>query len=144
MAVLHYLTYLLLIVQFSINTLVFRFQRTTLGISRLLFGVGDAKVQSLLTPDWIGLLGWLNSALSIILIILILICFDWLLAIIFVFYLLIGAVIVDFITPLPSYKQCFNIIKNSLKNDIKNQIGEKDLLEQLLKQVIGIEYKYLN
>ena len=53
------------------NTFAFRFQRTTLNISRAIFNKGSSNVQMLLSPTWLGILGWLVHGLVILISILV-------------------------------------------------------------------------
>lgn len=137
---------ILLIAYFIINTFVYRFQRTTLSISRDIIGYGNLNMQALLTANWIGLLGWINTCLWIILCPLLFIKLGWLFAIIFLLYVFIGTSFIDTITPLPSYNQCFEIIKKSLNKDILKTSGEeeKTMLTNLLDEVIKIQFSTLS
>jgi len=138
----------LLLTYFIINTFAFRFQRTTLSISRSILNVGKAEFQALLTPVWIGLLGWISQALWIIISILLFLQFGWIQALVFLLYVFMGTAFFDSITPLPSYNQCFNIIEKNLKkgvNKSKNllqKIGLEEILEKI--QTIKKEYKIKN
>jgi len=66
-----------------------------------------------------GLLGWIDTGLWIILCPLLFIQFGWFFIIIFLLYVFIGTAFIDMITPLPSYNQCFKIIEKSLNKDIQ-------------------------
>lgn len=134
---------ILILVKIILTTFVFRFQRTTLSISRKVLGVGNANFQSILTPNWIGILGWADTGLSILLIGLIFIKFGWLWALLAIAFIIFGATIIDVISPIPSYKLCFNLIKRSLKNDITKEDENNEKLEQVLDLVINIEKEYL-
>jgi hypothetical protein len=134
----------LLIIYFISNIFVFRFQRTTLNISRAIIDYGDSNIQALLTPNWIGLLGWIDRGLWIILCPLLFIQFGWISVIIFLLYVFIGGAFIDVITPFPSYNQCFKIIEKSLNKDIQTTLDQdkKTALTNLSGEVIKIKEKY--
>jgi len=135
---------ILLFLYFLIVTFVYRFQRTTLSISRSILGIGNPNIQSLLTPPWIGLLGWISQALWIIVAILLFFYFGWGFSLIFLSYVFLGVAFVDFISPLPSYNQCFKIIEKSLKKDINTTLdpNQKEALVSLLNEVERIKERY--
>jgi len=139
-----YFVSFLLFIYFVIDTFVYRFQRTTLSISRSIIGVGNPNLQSWLTPDWVGLLGWISRALWIIITILLFFYFGWSFTLIFLSYVFLGGAFVDFITPFPSYNQCFKIIEKSLKKDIKTALNpdKKEALINLLSEVERIKERY--
>ena len=51
----------LLISYVVLGQYVFRFQRTTLGITRQIGGGMSSNLQIALTPGWVGALGWLSK-----------------------------------------------------------------------------------
>lgn len=134
----------LLIIYFINNTFVFRFQRTTLSISREMIGYGDPHMQALLTPNWMGLLGWIDMGLWIILCPLLFIRFGWISVIIFLLCVFIGTALIDSFTPFPSYNQCFKIIEKSLNKDIQTTSNQnkKTTLVNLLGEIAKIKEKH--
>jgi len=117
------------------HTFLYRFQRTTLGISRR---IRDRKLQATLTPNWITITYWINFILLIGLPVLIFIEFNWLWVLIFLIYSFIITPLIDiFLLPIPSYKSCFAIIKKGLQKDIRKSKDEARKLAflQLLKAV---------
>lgn len=139
-----YFVSILLFIYFVIDTFVYRFQRTTLSISRSIIGVGNSNLQSWLTPDWMGLLGWISRTLWIIITILLFFYFGWSFTLIFLLYVFLGGAFVDFITPLPSYSQCFKIIENHLKKEVQQTLDfdKKELFKQLLTEIMKIKKEY--
>lgn len=129
--------YTLLIIYFISNTFVFRYQKTTLSISRAVMNGGYYRVQTALTPSWIGLVGWCNKGLAVLVTILLFIKFGWPWCLAFLAYVFVGTSIVDTFTPLPSHKQCFALIEKKVKNSImaSNDKEEKELLEKLLLKI---------
>lgn len=111
--------FLLLGLYVVISVYTFRFQRTTLSISREILGHGDPGLQLVLTPNWMGVLGWIGTALLVINIVLFFIYFGWIWALGILGYGFIFGAFVDMVTPLPSYNHCFNIIEKELQNQIK-------------------------
>ena len=131
------IVFILLGIFFVNYIFIFRFQRVTLNISRILMGTVSDNVQMFLTPNWIGILGWLNKLLIIVLSIMILTVFNWMWLVIFIFFTFFGMGLFDFITIWLSYKQCFNIIRKSISSDITKSKNPNDIeyLKQLLKRV---------
>lgn len=65
---------IILIIHFFLWQFVFSFQRITLKTARKVsdsLGFGVQQYQMALTPQWIGTLGWINKALSLLLFFLI-------------------------------------------------------------------------
>jgi len=138
--------YFFLLLYIISDTFVFRFQRTTLSVSRVLLNQGNANLQMLLTPNWVGLLGRINRGLWIALTMSIFVEFGWLWSVVLLGYIFFGSAITDIITPVPSYAQCFTIIKKTLHDGIKEQ-GAKNheamaALQQLLDNVESIEREH--
>jgi len=133
---------ILLFAYFVINTFIFRFQRTTLMISRKIkiIGVGGPNLQLILTPNWVGLLGWISQGLWIIISILLFFQFGWVFTLIFFLYVFIGVGFFDFITPFPSHNRCFKIIENNLNKEIQkaSYLIRKGEPEKLLSESIKI------
>jgi hypothetical protein len=122
------------------NTFVYRFQRTTLGISRQ---TGDRGLQATLTPNWIAWLYWSNFILLIGLSILIFVTFSWLWLLIFLVYAFVVTPIIGVLFPIPSYKKCFEMIKKGLQKDIDRSKDENKRLtfSRLLEVVKNEECK---
>lgn len=139
------LTFAILAFYLINNTFTFRFQRTTLSISQVLFNEGNPRIQVLMSPIWLGILGWTNTGLTILLSVLMWISFGWIYTILFWAYALLGTAIVDSITPFPSYNFCFRIIKKSMKKDLSKtqSIEDKEILQEMLSKVENIESEYL-
>lgn len=94
---------------------VFRFQRTARGISQELLGGVDQNLMLLLTPGWMGALGWTSSLLFVISIAAAWWALGWIVALTVVAYGLLLSAIIDVISPLPTYSHCFNIIESTLR-----------------------------
>ena len=123
------------------HTFLYRFQRTTLSISRQ---IGDRKLQATLTPNWITIIYWTNFILLIGLSVLIFIEFNWLWVLIFLIYSFIITPLIDILfLPIPSYKNCFAIIKRGLQKDVKKS---KDKVQKLafLQLLEAVENKEIN
>jgi len=144
---MEYAFYFLLVIYLIINTFCFRFQRTTLSISRALFNKGDHNVQAAMTPTWVGTLGWLCTILWLTISALVYFIYGWPWALLFFMGALMMTSLIDFITPWPSYKKCFHLIKKELTRQIAGSIiqggvldAEKvDAYKSLLKKVNEIE-----
>ena len=104
--------FVLLSVFALLSIFVFRFQRTTLGISRVLDTGRDIRGE--LTPLWIVGLYWVDLGLGLLLAVLILARFGWIWLLVFLVSSLVATALVDVVSPLPSYAQCFGIIKRHL------------------------------
>lgn len=92
----------------------FMYQRTTLTIARIIQNLPITEVQMILTPTWIGLIGWISYGMYVACI-LIGFEFGWTFGILsFIF-----AYILSVIIPIPS-SFFFNMIKDHLDNEIKN------------------------
>ena len=139
---------LLIVIEFVVFTYTFRFQRTTLSISRSL--VGDSSIQTMLTPVWVGILGWMNVPLMVLAIIAIGLSYSWVLAIMYFIALHLVHSTVDTFTPIPSYKHCFSIIKKHLsKSSDLGRVNKKNVrttleADKLLSEVKNIEKQYLS
>lgn len=119
---------------------MFRFQRTTLSLSREHLGAGDTNYQTLLTPNWMGALGWINSALLVVNIILFLVFYGWVWSLLIIACGLALTGIFDAFTPLPTYSHCFDVVSKHLGKEEKRAKKEdnKELLEtiRLLKRQV--------
>lgn len=114
--------FLLLGLYVVISVYTFRFQRTTLSISREILGRGDPDLQLVLTPNWMGVLAWSGTALLVINLVLFFIYFGWIWALGILGYGFIFGAFVDMVTPLPPYYHCFNIVERELNKRIHNLV----------------------
>lgn len=133
--------YILLFIYLILNTFVFRYQRTTLGISRKISGIGNSNIQAMLTPAWMGGLGLIKTILIVGLIIWAYFLYNWIFSAAIIVFVFLGTTIVDIVSPFPTYNQCFKIIKKSLTNDMlicTDNIRNVELLK-LLVEVKKIE-----
>ena len=102
------------------------------------------SVQSVLTPVWVGFLGWLGTGLAVLLAVLVFISLGWLWAGAFVVYVAIQTVVLDLVTPWPSHRQCFRIIKSHLRSSLRTVTGDNLVtIVSLLGQVESVERQYL-
>ena len=92
----------------------------------------------MLTPTWLGGLGLIKTILVIGLIIWAYFLHNWIWSAGIIAFAFLGTTIVDIISPLPSYRQCFQIIKKSLKNDIHSHMDNLKKVE-LLKLLTEVE-----
>lgn len=114
---------------------VFRFQRTTLGITRLVGGGRrTVDLQVAMTPDWVGTLGWISTLAMIVAGFMVWRTWGWLPLGGFALYVVVLAPSVDVISPFPTYRHCFQVIERVLERD-----GQTDLL----KVVHGIKDEYV-
>jgi len=104
-------------------------------------GLGNSNIQALLSPTWLGLLGWANTILCIVISVSLFLELGWFYLSIFLIYVFVGTALIDVITPIPSYNRCFEIIENSLSKDIKKalDVDEKLLLLKLLNKIREIK-----
>ena len=135
------ITTALILVHFLLFVYTFRFQRTTLGISRQALGQGSAQYQGVLTPSWMGILGWAQTGLYIIAIVMVFLTYGWLYAIGYVVGSQIGYSMFDAITPFPSYTYCFNVIKRHINSEMAkaNDDEARQSLEMILASVVRSE-----
>lgn len=128
-------TIALLIAYVTLYQYVFRFQRTTRGITQMVCGAVRSDVQIALTPTWVGTLGWLSKLLILITAFMVWKTWSWVaLGAFFLYAFALGAV-VDVLSPFPSHAHCFRIIEKGLKAD-----GQAELLEA----VRGVRAQYLD
>jgi hypothetical protein len=125
--------YVTSVVAFMVNAVfTFRFQRTTLGISRSL--VGNANLQIALTPIWIGILGWLHTFALICLTTLLWYHYSWIFGIGFLALGTAGLALINAVSPVPSYHRCFD-----LESELMNRYATGDIsANQLATQVAEI------
>jgi len=130
------IAFLIFAIFFLIHTYVFMYQRTTLTIARAMGNVPIMQVQTILTPNWMGLLGWISTFGLYGSYILIWLQVGWLWAIgLFILNHLSSAVI-----PIPS-KYFYNIVEKHLVEEIKRQKGKEErgeliILSAQIKQIM--------
>lgn len=111
------LVLLITLLTIIINSFIFRFQRTTLGITRSM-GYSDIQnagsIQSFLTPDYLSTIHWINTILSAISFTLLGINISWVLAIVYLMFIFIITGVIDVFLPIPTHKFCINMIKKHL------------------------------
>jgi hypothetical protein len=112
--------FILFFADFFITTFTFRYQRTTLNISRTILGVADANLQASLSPTWVGALSIISLLFKVILAILIYYELPLICPLIYILYAIFGTAINDLFSTFPSYNYCFNIVKIK-KNDKKQK-----------------------
>ncbi len=54
-------SFILFFVILALHTYVFMFQRATLTIARVIEILPIAQVQAILTPNWVGAIGWIST-----------------------------------------------------------------------------------
>lgn len=131
--------WIVFILYFLINTFVFRFQRTTLSISREHLGQNYPKYQMILTPKWVGVLGWINKLLMLFSVVFAFVFYGLVSIFLVLLYSFIGTALVDTITPWPSYSKCFEIIEKWFTQD--KSLSKKDR-EEILKLIRLTKSKY--
>ncbi len=129
---------------FILNTYVFMYQRTTLTIARVIrdrvSNTPITQVQLLLTPNWIGLLGWTSTIGlygSLILI-------GWQINVLLAIGILIATHVSHAIIPIPS-EYFYELVKKHLHKEQRQQNDKenKDTFAELWTYVdaIGNNYK---
>jgi hypothetical protein len=101
-----------------LNQYLFRFQRVTRSLARSVFsGADQVNGQIIMTPTWVGMLGWMllpfNAAIAIGFIWLV----GWTAGLIWLTYAFLGVALVNWVTPLPSYEHCFELVESSVRGD---------------------------
>lgn len=100
----------------------FRFQRTTLEIARKLSNGADRKTigayQILMTPIWMGALGWIHTALMIVLPLVLWWQYSWIHALGFLVIGTAGLAIFASILPLPTPAFCLRLIMSEIDKGI--------------------------
>lgn len=132
---------ILLAIDWLIFNYVFKYQRVTLILSRIHRGLNSAEYQALLTPNWIGIMGWLVNILHILSAIAFFITYGWIIAVLYLILSFVGYGLIDVVIPLPSTHYYFRLIKKSLGNDIKNSknTSQKKELDEILQKVKDTE-----
>jgi hypothetical protein len=126
---------------FAVNGIfVFRFQRTTLGVARKIVGATETQVvgamQALMTPVWIGTLGWAHTICLLLLPLLIWWHYTWYYGAAVVLGATVGIALFDFLSPLPPYSYCFRLMLAELDQRIR---GGDIRAAQLKQSVIRIQ-----
>ena len=132
---------ILLVIDWLVFNYVFKYQRITLILSRKYTGKGSVEYQKLLTPNWIGVIGWLVNILHISTAIAFFMIYGWVEAVFYLLLSFIGYGIIDAFIPLPPTGYYIELIKKSLRADIKNskKTIQKNELEKILQMVIDAE-----
>ncbi|MHB8840688.1 MAG: hypothetical protein ACYC56_02670 [Candidatus Aquicultor sp.] len=132
----------LLIVDWLIFNYVFKYQRVTLLLSREHTGASNPEYQMLLTPNWVGIMGWLTRLLHLGTAVAFFVVYGWLFAILYLLLSFFGYGLIDALIPFPSTRYYFKLIKNSISNDINNakNPGHKVELEKILQAVKQAAY----
>ncbi len=123
----------------ALTQYVFRFQRTTRGISQLLADDVSRSVQMVLTPTWLGVLGWLSTMLGVVTTVVVWFEWGWIGLGMFLLYALVGDALVDVVSPLPTYRHCFDVIERELRSS-----PDATHAEQILEAVQRIKTQYLS
>lgn len=99
---------------FIVHLYVFMYQRATLTITRAMGNVSIAQVQMVLTPNWMGVLGWISTfgLYGSYILIWLQVGLIWAIAL-FILNHLISAII-----PIPS-KYFYNLVEKHLEKEIK-------------------------
>ena len=105
-----------------ISSTTFHFQRFTLTVARELLPnetvAGNKKaigaVQTLMTPTWMGALGWLGIALLFVSGMLVLLAFGWLGIILLAVWAIVGMGVFDVVWPIPSRSQCLEMARREV------------------------------
>ncbi|MDP3724199.1 MAG: hypothetical protein Q8R11_01040 [bacterium] len=113
----------------------FRFQRVTLSISRKLLDYGDTNTQMILTPNWVGILGWISTGLLLVNGVLFFVFYGWVYILMLSFFHFFGLAILEKFSPIPPYGYFFEIIEKHLGNEIKNSKDKEK--ENFLKKMLG-------
>jgi hypothetical protein len=123
-----------ILLHFLFFSYAFNFQRVTLVIARQFANdeLPLRKYQLLLTPTWLGVIGWINSILLVLNLAMIFIYYGWLWALGYLAtsQLLFG--VVAGLLPFPSFEQAFDIIKKNLEAEKKT----KDIARSMLFDIV--------
>lgn len=120
---------IMLIIDWLVFNYVFKYQRVTLILSRKHTGASSAEYQMLLTPNWVGIMGWMINVLHIGTAVAFFIIYGWLFAVLYLLLSYVGYGFIDALVPLPSTKYYFRLIKNSIQNDIKKEKNNVNKIE---------------
>jgi len=133
----------LIIIDWVVFNYTFKYQRTTLELSRMHLGTGNAHYQAILSPTWLGLVGWLVNLLHLAPVILFFLIYGWIWALLYLLISFLGFGAIDAFIAFPTKKYYFQLIKKSLKNDINKTKNKKQkiTLKKVLKEVTKTEKK---
>jgi len=120
---------LLLIVDWLVFNYVFKYQRVTLMLSRKHTGASSAEYQMLLTPNWVGILGWLTKLLHLGTAVAFFMVYGWFFAVFYLLLSFVGYGLIDAFVPFPSTQHYFKLIKNSISNDISSAKSPMHIIE---------------
>ena len=118
----------LLISYVVLDQYVFRFQRTTRGITQQIGGGMSSDLPITLTPGWVGALGWISKILMLAAGFMVWRTWGWIPLFGFALYAFVLGSFVDVISPFPTYGHCFRSIERVLQRD-----GQADLLQAVHK-----------
>jgi hypothetical protein len=97
----------------------------------------NANLQTLLTPNWMGVLGSLSTGRWIVATIFTWVAFGWLGRVLVFLYGLVLAALTDVVSPFPTYRHCFDVIESALR------FGPDDpAVEDLLDKVRAIRSRH--
>lgn len=138
MSRLQAITIVAIAVEVPLQSYLYRFQRTTHGLCTENFGKVTAELQSQFTPTWLGILGWADSLLRLAIAALVFTTFGWVWALLWLGFAFSGVVLIDLISPLPTYTHCMNVIGKNLLNDGRRAVrrydtNEVERINQLVK-----------
>lgn len=132
---------LVLIAGFIANSaFIFRFQRTTLGICREMFGADDWRVQAVMTPAWVGFLGWTHRVLIFVVSGVLWKSYGWPFALGAFVYGFLGLALMDVISPLPTYRFCFRLIEGEL--DKRKKEDDSGEISRFKERVLAVKSNY--
>ena len=114
----------LLISYVVLDQYVFRFQRTTRGITQQIGGGMSSNLPIALTPGWVGALGWISKIVMLAAGFMVWRTWGWTPLFGFALYAFVLGSFVDVISPFPTYRHCFRSIERVLERD-----GQADLLK---------------
>ena len=121
----------------GLSEYVFRFQRTTRSVSQLLVGHVDRSLQTVLTPNWMGALGWFSTGLAVATGFCAWLVFGWLAVLGVAGYALVIAALVDVVSPLPTYRHCFDVMESCLQS-----ASDPDAAAELIEKIRAIRGEY--
>ncbi|HUE70094.1 MAG TPA: hypothetical protein VMP01_04325 [Pirellulaceae bacterium] len=125
MSLIQWSALLLVMLDMTLSHYVFRFQRTTLFLARKCAPQEVTNAQLLMTPIWMGVLGWLHTALALGTIVLVYFAFGWLWTGAWILYLLILSAVVDRLCPIPPYEHCLTLIEGELTRPKSRSVIER-------------------
>lgn len=109
---------ILLIVDWLVFNYTFKYQWVTRDLSRKHTSVESPEYQMILSPTWLGIMGWLVNLLHICTAVAFFLVYGWIFAVLYLILSFFGYGLIDFIVPFPSRHYCLGLIKKSIRNDI--------------------------